>query len=150
MKISIGSDHGAYNEKAAIVKHLEALGYEVKDYGTHSADSVDYPDYIKPVANDVSSNVADFGIVLCGTGIGASIVANKVRGIRCALVYDPEVAITTRLHNNSNVLALGGRITPIDVMLKIVDNWLNTEYSNEERHNNRITKIKEVEYENQR
>ena len=148
MKIAIGADHGAYQEKELLIKHLEKQGYEVVDYGTNSDESVDYPDFAGPVALSVSNQSSDFGIVMCGTGIGASITANKYPGIRCALVYDPEIAKVTREHNDSNVLALGGRVTPIEDMYQIVDNWLATLFTNDERHLRRINKLKTIEEEN--
>lgn len=147
MKLAIGCDHGAYEEKAALVTYLKEKGYEVTDFGTFGPESVDYPDFVRPVAEAVSKKESDFGIVLCGTGIGASITANKYHGIRCALVYDPEIAKITREHNNTNVLAMGGRTTSIEVMKQIVDNWLETPFSNDQRHIRRIDKISEIEKE---
>ena len=143
MKIAIGSDHGGYQYKKELIKHLKGLNHEVLDYGTDSDASVDYPDYAKKVALDVSLNKVDKGIVICGTGIGVCISANKVKGIRCALVNDPEVAIITREHNDSNVLAMGARVIDYDTCVKITDNWLKTSFSNEIRHQNRINKIEE-------
>ena len=145
MKIAIGCDHGAYEYKEALLKDLKEQGHDVKDFGCYDEKSVDYPDYSVLVANAVSNNEYDKGIVLCGTGIGVSIVANKVKGIRCALVNDPEVAIITRQHNDSNVLAMGARVIDYDTCLKITNNWLNTEFSNDERHINRINKVKQIE-----
>ncbi len=147
MKIAIGADHGAFDKKAVIVKHLKSLGHEVIDFGTNSSASVDYPDFAGPAAEAVANQQADLGIVMCGTGIGASITANKVSGIRCALVYDPKVAKITREHNDSNVLALGGRITPVETMLEIVDNWLVTPFSHDQRHEQRIAKVAALEKE---
>ncbi len=147
MKISIGADHGAFKEKELLVKHLKELGYEVVDYGTDSEASVDYPDFAGPVAQSISDHESDFGIVMCGTGIGASITANKYPGVRAALVYDPEIAKITREHNDSNVLALGGRVTPIEDMYKIVDSWLATPFTHDARHERRINKLTKIEEE---
>lgn len=144
MKIAIGCDHGGFEAKEAIVDFLNK-DYQVIDFGTFSNESVDYPDYIMEVALAVSKKEADLGIVLCGTGIGASIVANKVKGIRCALVYNPEIAKLTREHNDSNVLALGGRVNTISELLEIVSSWLQTPFSEEERHIKRIKKIDKME-----
>lgn len=145
MKVSIGCDHGAYEFKEKAVKHLEEKGYEVIDFGTNSPDSVDYPDFAAPAAAAVVDGQADLGIVMCGTGIGASIAANKVKGVRCALVSDAETAKVTREHNDSNVLALGARNTDEDVLFAIIDNWLSEPFSNDERHIRRINKISELE-----
>ena len=147
MKIAIGCDHGAIEYKDKLVKELKDKGYQVKDFGCYDTNSVDYPDYSKLVAKAVSNNEYDKGIVLCGTGIGVSIVANKFDNIRCALVNDPEVAIITREHNDSNVLAMGARVIDYDTCLKITNNWLETKFTNEKRHIDRINKIKEIENE---
>lgn len=144
-KIAVGCDHAAYEFKEKAVKYLKDKGYEVDDYGTFSNESVDYPDYIYPAVKSVVDKKNDIGIVMCGTGIGANITANKVRGARAALVYDPEIAIVTRQHNDSNVLVLGPRFTEEDVLFKIMDNWLETDFSNDARHQKRIDKIAEVE-----
>ena len=145
MKIAIGSDHGAFEYKQEIIKHLTELGHEVKDFGCYSNESCDYPDYILPVAIAVSKGEYDRGIAMCGTGIGASITANKVKGIRCALVNDLSVAKVTREHNDSNILSFGARVISLETAIQIVDVWLNTPFSNEERHIRRINKIKEYE-----
>jgi ribose 5-phosphate isomerase B len=145
MKIALACDHGAFEHKEAIKLHLLKKGHQVQDFGTHSEESMDYPDTVYPASCSVADTSNDFGIVLCGTGIGASIVANKVKGVRCALVYDPKVAEITRMHNDTNVLALGGRLTTIAVALEIVDKWLGSSFSQEERHNNRIDKICRIE-----
>ncbi len=141
MKIAIGADHGGYSHKEAIKEHLTSLGFEVKDFGTFSEDSVDYNDYALKVAESVRDHQYDRGILICGTGIGMSIMANKVEGIRAALVHDLFTAEATRLHNNTNILAMGGRVIELEKALKIVDIWVNTEFSNEERHVRRINKI---------
>ena len=145
MKIALACDHGAFEHKEAIKLHLMKKGHQVQDFGTHSEESMDYPDTVYPASCSVADTSNDFGIVLCGTGIGASIVANKVKGIRCALVYDPKIAEVTRMHNDTNVLALGGRLTTIAVALEIVDKWLSTSFSQEERHKKRIDKICHIE-----
>jgi ribose 5-phosphate isomerase B len=145
MKIALACDHGAFEHKEAIKLHLLKKGHQVQDFGTHSEESMDYPDTVYPASCSVADTSNDFGIVLCGTGIGASIVANKVKGVRCALVYDPKVAEITRMHNDTNVLALGGSLTTIAVALEIVDKWLGSSFSQEERHKNRIDKICRIE-----
>lgn len=144
-KIAVGCDHAAFEFKEKAVKHLKDKGYEVEDFGTYSDESVDYPDFIYPAVKSVIDNKNDIGIVMCGSGIGASITANKVKGARAALVYDPEIAKITREHNDSNILVLGPRHTNEDVLFKIMDNWLSTDYSNDPRHNRRIKKVAEVE-----
>lgn len=141
MKIALGADHGGYSHKEAIKNHLIAKGYEVKDFGTYSEDSVDYNDYAKLVAESVRDHQYDRGILICGTGIGMSIMANKVKGIRAALVHDLFTAEATRLHNDTNILAMGGRVIELSKALKIVDIWLDTDFSNDERHVRRIAKI---------
>lgn len=145
MKIAISSDHGGFEHKSKLIEAIKALGHEVQDFGTYSESSIDYPDFIYPAAKSVAAHENDLGIIICGTGIGASIVANKVRGIRCALVTSVEVAKLTREHNNSNVLALAGRTTDYETNLEIVKAWLATPFSNDERHMNRIRKISDVE-----
>ena len=145
MKISIACDHGALELKNDIKAHLEKLGHEVKDFGTHTLDSCDYPDMIAPAAEAVASGECDRGIVLCTTGIGASITANKVRGVRCALLSDVLTARMTRLHNDTNVMALGAGIVGKNLAMEIVDVWLGTEFSGEERHQRRIDKMMALE-----
>lgn len=147
MKIAVACDHGAFNHKETLKKYLETKGYEVIDFGTCSEDSMDYPDTVYPAAKAVANHDADYGIVMCGTGIGASIVANKVRGVRCSLVNDRRIAAVTREHNNSNVLAMGGRVVTIAEMLEIADIWLQTPFSFDLRHIQRINKINEIEEE---
>jgi len=141
MKIAIGADHGGYHHKEAIKDHLIERGFEVKDFGTFSEASVDYNDYAKLVAESVKNHEYDRGILICGTGIGMSIMANKVQGIRAALVHDLFTAEATRLHNDTNILAMGGRVIELEKALKIVDIWVDTKFSNEERHIRRIAKI---------
>lgn len=146
MKIAIGSDHAGFEMKEHIKKHLKERGYEYHDFGAETFDPQDdYPIYGKKVAKAVASGDYDRGIAICGTGIGISIAANKVPGIRAATSYNVEMAKISRLHNDANVLALGGRITDIDLALKIVDEWLNTPFTDEERHIRRINQIQEIE-----
>lgn len=147
MNISIGCDHSALELKKDIIDHLIAKGHKVIDRGTNSKDSCDYTDYGYLVAKDVQSNVADRGIVICYTGIGMSIIANKVKGVRCALVGSKDAAILTREHNDTNCLALSAKYTAKALALEIVDLWLNTEFSNNERHLRRINKISKYEEE---
>lgn len=147
MKIAISYDHGGFDIKDDIIKTIQELGHEVINFGPNTNDSVDYPDFIYPCAKAVAYDEVDLGIIICGTGIGASIVANKVRGIRCALVNSVEVAELTREHNNSNVLALAGRTTDLETNIAIVKAWLSTPFSDDERHIKRIRKISEIEQE---
>ena len=142
--IAIGSDHGGYELKKFVMKHLDELGLEYKDYGTYSEDSCDYPVYGEAVARAVAGGEADKGIVICGTGIGISITANKVKGIRAALCGDCYSAEFTRRHNDANVLAMGARVTGSGLACKIVDTFLNTEFEGG-RHAKRIALIAELE-----
>ena len=141
--IAIGSDHGGFGLKRDIIKHLEDRGLSYKDFGTYTDKSCDYPTYAKAVANAVASGECEKGIVVCGTGIGVSITANKVKGIRCALCGDCFTAEMTRLHNDANVLALGARVVGTGLALKITDTFLDTECSNEARHLRRIEMIED-------
>ena len=145
MKIAIGCDHGALDLKNAVIAHLESKNYEVVNYGTDTLDSCDYPDYVGAAAKAVAGGICDRGIVLCTTGIGASIVANKVDGIRCALLTDTWSAKMTRLHNDTNVMALGAGIVGKNLALEIVDTWLETEFSGDARHARRIAKVMDLE-----
>ena len=145
MKISIGCDHGALALKNKFVAHLEALGHEVKDCGTYTLDSCDYPDFAAAAANAVASGECEKGIVLCTTGIGISIAANKVKGIRCALLSDVMSARLTREHNDTNMMALGAGVVGQMLALEIVDTWLDTEFSHNERHQRRIDKVMALE-----
>ncbi|XMB86719.1 ribose 5-phosphate isomerase B [Mycoplasmatota bacterium WC44] len=142
MKIAIGSDHGGYELKQKILTVLKDKNYALEDFGCHSVESVDYPEYAKKVANKVASGEFDRGILICGTGIGISIAANKVKGIRCALVHDLESAVLTRQHNDSNILAMGGRIVDHDLALEIVNAWLSTDFEGG-RHSRRVNLIEE-------
>lgn len=145
MKISIGCDHGALDLKKAITEHLQKQGHEVKDFGTYTLDSCDYPEYAAAAAQAVADGICDKGIVLCTTGIGVSITANKIKGIRCALLSDVLSAKMTRLHNDTNVMALGAGIVGTNLALEIVDVWLGTEFSGEARHQRRIDKVMALE-----
>lgn len=141
--IGIGSDHGGFALKEAIKKHLEERGLEYKDFGTYSSASCDYPVYGRAVAKAVAAGECQLGILICGTGIGISITANKVPGVRAALCSDCFSAEATRLHNNANILALGARVLGEGLALKIVDTFLDTPFSNDERHIRRISMIEE-------
>lgn len=145
MKLAIACDHGAYTLKEAVKKHLTEKGYEVEDFGTHSLDSCDYPDFAGPAAQAVAAGKCDRGIVLCTTGIGVSITANKVKGIRCALLHDLLSAKMTRQHNDTNMMAIGAAITGEKLALEIIDTWLTTEFEGG-RHQRRIDKM--MAYEN--
>ena len=145
MKISVACDHGALDLKNAVKDHLTAKGIEVMDFGCHTLESCDYPDMIAPAAQAVADGTCDKGIVLCTTGIGASITANKVKGIRCALLSDVLSARMTRLHNDTNVMALGAGIVGKNLALEIVDVWVGTEFSSDERHQRRINKMMALE-----
>lgn len=141
--IAIGSDHGGYDLRVLIMKHLEERGLEYKDFGCPDKSSCDYPEYGRVVAKAVASGECDRGIVICTTGIGISITANKEKGIRCALCGDVLSAELTRLHNNANVLAMGAGIVGPNLAIKITDTFLDTPFSNEERHQRRIDKIEQ-------
>lgn len=145
MKIAVGCDHGALELKNKVVAHLQQRGFQVEDMGTHTPDSCDYPDYAAKAARLVASGACDRGIVLCTTGIGVSIAANKVKGIRCALLGDLMSARLTRLHNDTNMMAIGAAVTGEGLALEIVDTWLDTEFSHAERHQRRIDKVMALE-----
>lgn len=144
MKIALGADHGGFELKEEIKKHLELKGYEVKDFGTYSTDSCDYPDYALPVAEAVANKEFNLGILICGTGIGIGIAANKVPGIRAALCSDTFSAHATRQHNDANILTMGARVVGPGLALDIVDTFLNAEFEGD-RHVKRIDKIKAIE-----
>lgn len=139
--IAIGSDHGGYDLKQVIIKYFEEKGIEYKDYGCYDKSSCDYPVFGKAVAEAVASGVCEKGIVVCTTGIGISMVANKVPGVRCALCSESLSAKMTRLHNNANVLALGGAMVGANLALDIVETFLNTPFSEEEKHIRRVGMI---------
>jgi len=147
MKIAIGSDHGGKSLKDSIKLHLEARGIEVIDQGAYTTDSVDYPDYAEKVAELVLSKEADSGIVVCGTGIGISIAANKINGILCAHVTDVFSAEMSRLHNDANMIALGERITGPGLANKIVDAYVDAEFEGG-RHARRVDKMRAIEAKN--
>ncbi len=141
--IALGSDHGGFALKQAVMAHLDSRGLEYKDFGTYSTASCDYPDFGRAAAEAVASGECDRGIVICTTGIGISIAANKVKGIRAALCGDCFSAQMTRLHNDANMLALGAAVVGEGLALKIVDTFLDTEFSDGERHKRRIAKIEQ-------
>ena len=144
MKIALGCDHGGYELKQFIMKTLEKLGYEYEDFGCYSLESCDYPDFGAAAARAVAEGKCDRGIVICTTGIGISMSANKVKGIRCALCSDSLSAKMTRLHNDANMLAMGAGIVGENLALEIVETFLNTPFSGEERHSRRISLIEEI------
>ncbi|WP_328703158.1 ribose 5-phosphate isomerase B [Alkalihalobacterium elongatum] len=144
MKVAIGSDHGGVNIKEEIKQLMTEMGIEFEDVGCDCTESVDYPDYALPVAEQVASGQVDRGILVCGTGIGMSIAANKVKGVRCALVHDLFSAKATREHNDSNVLAMGERVIGPGLAREIAKVWLETEYEGG-RHERRVSKIREYE-----
>lgn len=144
MKIALACDHGGLNLKTAIKKHLEKLNHEVLDFGVNSSESVDYPDYSYKAAKAVVNKEADCGILVCGTGIGIGIAANKVKGIRCATVGDTFSARMTKAHNDANMIALGERVTGIGLGLDIVDAYLNSSFEGG-RHQTRIDKMMAIE-----
>ena len=146
MKIALGADHAGYELKDKIKQHLQQQGLQVQDEGTNSGESVDYPDYARSVGHDVSEQRADFGILVCGSGIGMAIAANKVPGVRAANVSSEYEAQMSREHNNANVLTLGARILKEDVAFKIVDKWLATQFAGA-RHERRVEKITKIEKE---
>ena len=145
MKISVGCDHGALTLKNKVVEHLKKNGHEVMDFGTHTAASCDYPEFAAAAAKAVASGECEKGIVLCTTGIGVSIAANKVDGIRCALLHETWSAKMTRLHNDTNMMAMGAGVVGENLALEIVDTWLGTEFSGDERHQRRIDKMMAIE-----
>lgn len=145
--IALACDHGAFDLKHVIMKHLDEKGLAYKDFGCYDKTSCDYPDFAGPAAKAVASGECDRGIVVCTTGIGVSITANKVKGIRCALLSDVLSARLTREHNDTNMMAIGAGVTGEMLALEIVDTWLNTEFSHAERHQRRIDKVMALENE---
>ena len=145
MKLAMACDHGALELKNALKAHLAAEGYDIEDFGTDTADSCDYPDYAAAAARAVAEGRCQRGIVLCTTGVGVSIAANKVAGIRCALLADPWSAKMTRLHNDTNMMALGAGVTGPNLAFEIADVWLSTPFSGEPRHQRRIDKVMALE-----
>lgn len=146
MKIAIASDHGGFELKQTVVAYLADKGYDYTDFGTHNEESVDYPSYGRKVGAEVASGSYDRGIVICGTGIGIGIAANKVTGIRCALCHDIFSARATRNHNDSNMLSMGGRVIGPGLALEIVETWLGAEFEGG-RHQRRVDAISEIEKE---
>ena len=145
MKIAVACDHGALALKNKVIAHLEAKGHEVVNYGTDTLDSCDYPDFVAPAAKAVASGECDKGILMCTTGIGVSIAANKVHGIRCALLSDKMSARLTREHNDTNMMAMGAGVIGEMLALEIVDIWVETDFSHNERHQRRIDKVMALE-----
>lgn len=143
MKISMACDHGGLELKNALKAHLVSSGYEVCDFGTYTTDSCDYPDYAKLAAQAVSTGECDFGVVVCTTGIGVSIVANKVKGVRCALCQNVDMATMTRKHNNANVIAFGQKYTSVADAIAMTDAFLTTEFEGG-RHQRRVDKIENL------
>ncbi|RLI97635.1 MAG: ribose 5-phosphate isomerase B [Candidatus Aenigmatarchaeota archaeon] len=144
--IALGSDHAGFGLKEKIKQYLEKKGLEIKDYGCFSEESVDYPDYAEKVARAVSSNEAEKGILICGTGIGMSIAANKISGIRAAVCWDEKSAEMSRRHNDANILCIGARLIDQELALRIVDVWLSTGFDGG-RHVKRVKKINAITYE---
>lgn len=140
MRIAIGSDHGGFDQKTPIIAHLEGLGHTVEDFGPSDTASVDYPDYADPVARAVANGTADWGILICGTGIGMALVADKVAGVRAAPIQNVNFAHLFRQHNNGNVLCLSGRFVSLEDNLAIIDEFLTTEFEGG-RHAQRVEKV---------
>lgn len=140
MKISIGNDHAGTQYKFAILKHLEAKGYVVNNYGTDAAASVDYPDFVHPVAKDVTNKTVNFGIIICGSGNGANMTANKHQAVRSALCWTKEIAVLARQHNDANILSIPARYTAVEQAIEMVDAFLETAFEGG-RHQNRVNKI---------
>jgi len=145
MRIALASDHAGFQLKEALKPLLTELGHQVVDFGTDSINSVDYPDFIIPACRAVAGGECDRGIAICGTGIGASITANKMRGIRAALCHDTYSAWQSRSHNDANVLCLGGRVIGVELAKRIVRIWLETDFSGAERHRRRLAKVRALE-----
>lgn len=145
MKIAVACDHGGLNLKKAVIAYVEKLGHEVKDFGTYTADSCDYPDFAAPAAEAVANGECQRGILVCSSGIGVSIVANKVPGVRCAHCHDTYCAKFTRLHNDANMIAFGEKVVGEGLMQEIVSLFLNTEFEGGERHERRVAKIAALE-----
>lgn len=140
MTISIGNDHAGTDYKKAIVRHLKALGHTITNYGTNNDNSVDYPDFVHPVAKDVENQQVDFGIIICGSGNGANMTANKHQGVRSALCWTKEIVALARLHNNANILSIPARFTAEQQAIEMVDTFLNTPFEGG-RHERRVEKI---------
>lgn len=140
MKISIGNDHAGTSYKKLLQEKLESLGHEVTNYGTNSDDSVDYPDFVHPVATDVENGKADLGVIICGSGNGANMTANKHQGVRSALCWNTEIAELAKSHNNANILSIPSRFVSEELAIKMLETFLNTEFEGG-RHQRRIDKI---------
>lgn len=140
MKISIGNDHAGTEYKQSIMKYLENKNYQVHNYGTNSNESVDYPDFVHPVAKDVENEVSDYGIIICGSGNGANMTANKHQGVRSALCWNKEIVALARQHNDANILSIPSRFVALAQAIEMVDTFLNTAFEGG-RHQNRIQKI---------
>ena len=145
MKIAVACDHGGLTLKNAVIAYVEKLGHEVKDFGTYTKDSCDYPDFALAAAEAVASGECERGIVVCSVGIGVSMVANKVPGVRCAHCHDLYCAKFTRLHNDANVIAFGEKVVGVGLMEEMVNVFLTTEYEGGERHDRRLAKIAAIE-----
>lgn len=140
MKVSIGNDHAGTDYKFDIIKHLKTKGYIINNHGTNAGDSVDYPDFVHPVAHDITNKTSDFGIIICGSGNGANMTANKHQNVRSALCWNKEIAALARQHNNANILSIPSRFTSLPQALEMVDTFLNTDFEGG-RHEKRIKKI---------
>jgi ribose 5-phosphate isomerase B len=149
MKFAIGADHAGFEYKREIIKHLQAKNNEVVDFGTASEEASDYPDFALLVANAVALKKVNFGVLICGTGIGMSIAANKVKGVRAAVVSSKFTAESSKTHNHANVITFGSRVNTIEEVLSFLDIYINTSWSSEERHVNRVEKIGKYEEENE-
>jgi len=149
MKIAIGADHAGFKFKKAIIEHLRKNNYEVVDFGTDSEGATDYPDFATTVARSVRDKIADLGILICGTGIGMSIAANKVKGVRAALITSKFAAESSKNHNHANVITFGSRVNKIEEVLEFIDIFLKTEKSTEPRHLKRVEKVGKYEEENE-
>lgn len=145
MKIAVACDHGGLNLKKAVITYVQSLGHTVEDFGTYTTDSCDYPDFAAPAAEAVASGVCERGILVCSSGIGVSIVANKVPGVRCAHCHDTYCAKFTRLHNDANMIAFGEKVVGEGLMQEMVSIFLTTEFEGGERHERRVAKISALE-----
>jgi ribose 5-phosphate isomerase B len=149
MRVAIGADHAGYNYKNKIVSFLQEKGYEMMDFGADTPEATDYPDFAVSVAKAVSMGKCDFGVLICGTGIGMSIAANKVKGVRAAVVSTEFTAESSKTHNHANVICFGSRVNSIEEVLNFLEIYINTEKSPDERHINRVEKIGKYEEENE-
>jgi ribose 5-phosphate isomerase B len=140
MKISIGNDHAGTDYKFAIIKHLEAKGYTINNYGTDAIESVDYPDFVHPVANDVANGKVDFGILICGSANGVAMTANKHQKVRAGICWTKEITALTRQHNDANIICIPARYTAVQQVIEMVDTFLETKFEGG-RHQNRVNKI---------